>query len=79
MGPKERRSTLLTPEQEAACVAFRRHTLLSLDDRLHAPHASFSHLTRSALHRCFQRHGGMTHNNQPPEFPGRFTYGDRKS
>lgn len=28
MGPKEPRSTVLTPEQEAACVAFRTHTLL---------------------------------------------------
>ncbi len=32
MGPKEPRSTVLTPEQEAACVAFRRYTLLPLDD-----------------------------------------------
>lgn len=34
MGPRERRSTVLTPEQEAACVALRKHTLLALDDCL---------------------------------------------
>src|SRR4028119_1934880 len=28
MGPKEPRSTVLTPEDEAIIVAFRRHTLL---------------------------------------------------
>ncbi len=32
MGPKQPRSTVLTPEQEAACVALRKRTLLLLDD-----------------------------------------------
>jgi transposase-like protein len=32
MGPKQPRSTVLTPEEEAIIVAFRRHTLLPLDD-----------------------------------------------
>ena len=36
MGPKQPHSTLLTPEQEAACIAFRKHTLLPLDDCLYA-------------------------------------------
>ncbi|HRN82195.1 MAG TPA: IS481 family transposase, partial [Nitrosomonas europaea] len=40
MGPKEPRSTVLTPEQEAACVAFRKHTLLPLDDCLYALQSS---------------------------------------
>lgn len=35
MGPKEARSTVLTPEEEAVVVAFRRHTLLPLDDCLY--------------------------------------------
>jgi Helix-turn-helix domain len=35
MGPKEPRSTVLTPEEEAIIVAFRRHTLLPLDDCLY--------------------------------------------
>jgi hypothetical protein len=37
-------------------VAFRRHTLLPLDDYLCALQRSIPHLTRSALHRCLQRH-----------------------
>ena len=36
MGPKIVRSTVLTAEEEAAVVAFRRHTLLPLDDCLYA-------------------------------------------
>ncbi len=35
MGPKEVRSTVLTPEEEAIVVAFRRHTLLPLDECLY--------------------------------------------
>lgn len=38
-------------------VAFRKHTLLPLDDCLYALRATIPHLTRSALHRCLQRHG----------------------
>jgi transposase InsO family protein len=56
-GPKEPRSTVLTEEEEAAVVAFRRHRLLPLDDCLYALQPSIPHLTRSALHRCLQRHG----------------------
>ena len=46
-GPKAPHSTTLTEAEEAMVVAFRRHTLLP----------SIPHLTRSALHRCLQRHG----------------------
>ena len=56
-GPKEPRSTVLTVEQEAIVVAFRRHTLLPLDDCLYALQPTIPHLTRSSLHRCLQRHG----------------------
>lgn len=56
MGPKEARSTVLSLEEEAICVAFRKHTLLPLDDCLYALQATIPHLTRSSLHRCFQRH-----------------------
>ncbi len=38
-------------------VAFRRHTLLPLDDCLYALQPSIPSLTRSSLHRCLQRHG----------------------
>jgi transposase InsO family protein len=57
MGPKSVRSTVLTIEEEAMVVAFRRHTLLPLDDCLYALQPTVPHLTRSALHRCLQRHG----------------------
>ena len=57
MGPREPRSTVLTPEEEAVIVAFRRHTLLPLDDCLYALQPTIPHLTRSSLHRCLQRHG----------------------
>src|SRR3712207_7023524 len=57
MGPKEVRSTVLTREEEAIVVAFRRHTLLPLDDCLYALQPAIPQLTRSSLHRCLQRHG----------------------
>ena len=56
-GPREAQSSTLSTEQEAIIVAFRRHTLLPLDDCLYALQATIPHLTRSALHRCLQRHG----------------------
>jgi transposase InsO family protein len=56
-GPKQPRSTVLTIDEEAVVVAFRRHTLLPLDDCLYALQATIPHLTRSSLHRCLQRHG----------------------
>ena len=56
-GPREPRSTVLSEEDEAAIVAFRRHTLLPLDDCLYALQPTIPHLTRSSLHRCLQRHG----------------------
>src|SRR5215468_8726604 len=57
MRPKEPRSTVLSIEEEAIAVAFRKHTLLPLDDCLYALQATIPHLTRSSLHRCYQRHG----------------------
>src|SRR4051812_22894196 len=56
-GPQQPRSTVLSIEEEAVIVAFRRHTLLRLDDCLYALQATIPHLTRSSLHRCLQRHG----------------------
>jgi hypothetical protein len=43
--------------EEAIVVAFRRHTLLPLDDRLYALQPTIPHLTRSSLHRSLKRHG----------------------
>ena len=56
-GPKGPRSTVLTAHEEAVIVAFRRHTLLALDDCLYALQPSIPHLSRSSLHRCLQRYG----------------------
>ena len=38
-------------------MAFRQHTQLPLDDCLYALQETLPHLSRSALHRLFQRHG----------------------
>jgi transposase-like protein len=56
-GPKEPKSTVLSIEEEAIIVAFRKHTLLPLDDCLYALQPTIPHLSRSSLHRCLQRHG----------------------
>ena len=56
-GPKDAKSTVLTPDEAAIIVAFRRHRLLPLDDCLHALQATIPDLSRSSLHRCLQRHG----------------------
>ena len=48
-GPKEPRSTVLSVEEEAIVVAFRRHTLLPLDDCLYALQATIPHLTQRAM------------------------------
>lgn len=48
MGPPSR-STILTLEEEASAVAFRKRTLLPLDDCPYALPATIPQLTRSAL------------------------------
>lgn len=57
MSPRQPHSTVLTAEQETVIVAFRRQTLLPLDDCLYALQPNIPNLTRSGLHRCLQRHG----------------------
>src|ERR1700761_2009570 len=57
MGPKAPKSTVLTPAEEAIVVEFRRRTLLPLDDVLGCLRDTIPNLSRSALHRCLQRHG----------------------
>ena len=54
-GPKAHYST--TEAKEAMIIASRRHTLPPLYNCLYALQPSIRHLTRSALHRCLQRHG----------------------
>lgn len=74
MGPKVRRSTVLTPAEEAMCVGFRKHAHLPLDDCLYALQPRIPHLTRSSLHRLYRRHGisrlpataARTHSGEHP-------------
>ncbi|TGQ84738.1 IS481 family transposase, partial [Mesorhizobium sp. M8A.F.Ca.ET.208.01.1.1] len=47
-GPQEPRSTILSLEEEAIVVTFRKHTLLPLDDCLYALQPTIPHLTRSS-------------------------------
>ncbi len=56
MGPKYPRSAALTPAEEAVVVAFRRHTLLPLDDCRYALQPTIPRLTRSTLRRHLQRY-----------------------
>jgi hypothetical protein len=56
MGPKTPRSTVLTLEEEALMVMFRKHTRLALDDCLYALQPTIPHLTRASLHRGLPRH-----------------------
>jgi hypothetical protein len=70
MGPKQRRSTVLTREAEGLIVAFRRYTLRPLDDCLYALQATLPHLTRSAL----QRHGISRLSDRAGEKPGKKTF-----
>ena len=57
MGPKLRRSSVLSAMEEAAIVALRVQARLPLDDVYVALKDVIPHLTRSSLHRCLQRHG----------------------
>jgi hypothetical protein len=57
MQPRDPRSTVLTAVEEAIIVEFRRRTLLPLDGVLGCLCDSIPRLSRSALHRCLERHG----------------------
>jgi hypothetical protein len=56
-GLKKARSPVLSVEEEAKIVAFRKDTLLPLDGCLYALRRIIPHLTRWSLHRCLKRHG----------------------
>ena len=51
-GPKQAKSSVLSIEEEAIIIAFRKETLLPLDDCLYALQPTIAHLSRSSLHRC---------------------------
>lgn len=65
MGPRQARRKALSPTEEAACIAFRIQAMLPLDDCLYALQLMFPHLTRSNLHRLFQRQGIQRLPNAP--------------
>lgn len=48
-GPENPSSTVLTIEEEAVVIAFRRHSLLPLEDCLYALQPTVPSLTRSSL------------------------------
>ena len=49
--------TVLSPPEQEMCLAFRKATMLPLDDCLYALQLSLPHLTRATLHRLFKQHG----------------------
>ena len=57
MGPTKPKSTVLSPAEETVIVAFRKRTLLPLDDVMGCLRESIPKLSRSSLHRCLLRHG----------------------
>jgi hypothetical protein len=60
--PKEPRSIVQTEAEQAAIVAFRRHTLLPPDDCLHTRQPSIPKLAPSALYRAGD---GIQYPEQP--------------
>jgi len=56
-GINRRHSTVLSREEEALIVAFRKHTLLPLDDCLYSLKKIIPRLNRSNIYRCLKRHG----------------------
>ena len=73
-GPTTPKSTVLSVADEAIVVAFRKHTLLPLDDCLYALQATIPHLTRSSLHRCLQRHAISRLPDVEGDKPGKRTF-----
>ena len=57
MGPRGRASQHLSQEQEHLAIALRKQGHLSLDDLMGQLLETAPRRSRSALHRCLQRHG----------------------
>jgi transposase len=68
MGQKNPRPKVLTLKDEAIILAYRWRTRLSLDDCLERLRRLMPQLSRSALHRCLERHGlgKIGRTNAPP-------------
>ena len=72
MGPRERRSSVLTSLEEAAVVAVRVQTRLPPDDLHAAMRDAIPGLSRSSLHRALQRQGVSRLPREPRAKPQRF-------
>jgi len=55
MGPKNVRSTVLSVGQEAACIAFRKTTLLPLDDCLYTLQTTIPFWSGSVIEYILKR------------------------
>ncbi len=66
-GPKPHNKKI-TLEQQAAAVAFRIHTRLSIDDCYYSLKKSIPQLSRTALYRCYKRHG-VSKLDEPKKSP----------
>ena len=64
-GSEDAEVSVLTSAEEAIVVAFRQKTLLPLDDVLGCLRDAIPHLSRSAFHRCLQRHGDPNRGRRP--------------
>lgn len=67
---------MLTVEHKAVIVAFRRQTLLPLDDCLHVLRPTILRLRSSSSHRCLQRHGISQLPKVVDDEPLRARFGD---
>ena len=56
-GENRRHSTVLSRQEEALIVAFRKHSLLPMDDCLYSLQKTIPKLNRSNIYRCLKRHG----------------------
>ena len=70
-GQRKLHSMVLNQAEEGMIVAFRRQTLLPLNDCQYALQPSIPHLARSALNQCPQRHGILRLPNVKGEKPKR--------
>jgi transposase-like protein len=69
-GPKKPKSTVLSVEEEAVVIAFRRHTLLPLDDCLYALQPAIPHFGHYSVRRAGEPaladHPGLAAQGEPP-------------
>lgn len=75
MGPASPGARTLSAEEEGTCIGFRIHTMLPLDDSLYALQLMMPQLSRSGLHRLYQRHN----ISRLADIPGKVSDGNQKA